>query len=276
MYGVGNVRQGDGIYRGLRTEVSQRKSIQLPKGLPPGVYLPAQHSSSVLLIIQGGWNRKCGDYVEFLARPLAERYHVYIAELRTGTLIRKPGACFAWRCVKDLLGVHEAIQTQTGATQVVYVGHSMGGAIAAEVIRRGARDVRGFYGMAAYPSLGDSQDLEKSRGRLRQRLFNALAASRWGPFAYPLKGQRFDIPCRFAIGGKDARLNTDRPEIRTRFEALFERVGHSSTAVIEEGDHYFGVAGRGNRDSDDDASGLFVQDIQSFTEHVIEEAHSCC
>ena len=237
-------------------------------------FLPATHPSEVLLIIQGGYNRRWRDYVPCLAEPLSRDYHVGVVELREGLLLRKPGACFAGPCVRDLLQAHEIWQRETGARHIFYAAHSMGAAVAAEAIRRGALGVRGLYAMAAYPTLGDSRtrNPDTSVISIGQRLCDLFGLMQWGPAAYPIRNATTSVPIRFVIPDNDTRINTADPMVCQRFENLLRQMKNVSVLRIADRDHYFGTSDLQKPRFNAVEPHVIINDIRTTMNHVLGEA----
>ena len=146
----------------------------------------------------------------------------------------------------------------------------MGMNVAARTRKFSDSKVNGYYGCAAYPSIGDTQteseDIEK-RG-LRQAGLDLVSRLNFGPVGAPLKEHVFEEPVRFAVPGNDEVLNTNNPQVLERFETYFKRNPNASTRVFDGVNHCFNYKRKDYSPFNKDNPDLLVDDIKNFADGV--------
>ena len=221
-------------------------------------------SSKKLLLCVTGVYGKSKDYLPYFADKLGENFNVYITELRNR------GIASVDNCARDLAQIEQNLRKTLGLDDVVYIAHSMGMNVAARTRKFSDSKVNGFYGCAAYPSVGDtravSEDLEE-RG-LKQVGIDLVSRLNFGPFGAPLKEYIFKEPVRFAIPGNDEVLNTNNPQVLERFETYFKRNPNASTRVFDGVNHCFNYKRKDYSPFNKDNSDLLVDDIKNFADQV--------
>ena len=241
-----------------------RSSPEDPKKVSiPGELIVYPGSKKLLLCVTG-FIGDFRDYLPYFAEKLGEDFNIYLTELR------RKGWANIDNCSRDLTEIDKRIRELLGIDEVTYIGHSAGMNAIAQSRKFNFLKIKGFYGICAYPSLGDTRtrniDLEK-RG-LKQRTVDLLGKLNFGPFGSELKECQFEEPVRFAIAGNDELLRTYDPKILERFRKYFRRNPKESEIVFDEMNHCFNYTPWNLKPFNRDKPVLLIEDIKNFVDSI--------
>ena len=124
--------------------------------------------------------------------------------------------------------------------EIIYSGHSEGANVTLSSANTYETCVETFYAVCAYPNFGDtrtnSENLENKS--IQQTLVDGLSIIDFGPLALPLKKEKPLDHTRFAIGGIDRLLRTNKRKILRRFKKYFSNP-LSTTKLFSDKNHNF-------------------------------------
>lgn len=195
----------------------------------PGKLIMPDKKSDTLLLLSVGWSGKYSDYLEYFGELLGEEFNVYITEHRQGRFRS------ASTLKKDFSQIDEQIRERVEPDNVIYIGHSLGTAIANGCIRDFEKKVAGLYGICAYRQYSDSKS-----NHLIRFITRYVEKSKRG-FLVPLfEETQFTVPTKLAIGGGDHTLCTYKLGIQQRFFDIFEQHG-AEVEIFENMNHHFNM-----------------------------------
>jgi len=216
------------IYVGKRAYDDNRKI-----GLPGTLIMP-ESKSDISLIFETGLNGHHQDYIDYFGKLLGNDFNVYINEMRNR------GLWMVDQSPDDLAQVDEIIRDITETDKVFYVGHSMGMDIAVETRIRHKNEIKGLYGICAYPSIGftRSRTSENRKGSWEEKIIDSLPLISF--LSYPLKNSMINDPVRFAIAENDEVLNIHgmRNNAR-RFVEFYSQYPKSTSKIFKGKNHCF-------------------------------------
>ena len=229
----------------------------------PGTLIEPDSKSDTLLFVQIGHTGAHSAYRKFFGDLLGEDFNVYLGQFRT----RMPH--YLKHSADDLFQIDAQLRDQLEVDKVFYIGHCTGMNAAVASVEKYNTDVKGLYGICAYPSLGDilTADANTDNNSLLQRLVDSAPALTVGLSYSPLKEANITNKVEFAIAENDLFLRTYKPEIVDRFETFFKnRFENCTVETFPEKNHSFNTHQRylgfnkGDPNPLVDAVKTFVQD----------------
>tara|TARA_Y100000034_G_C6877291_1_gene401427 strand:+ start:894 stop:1550 length:657 start_codon:yes stop_codon:yes gene_type:complete len=178
--------------------------------------------SDTLIVFSLGWYGPLVGYLDNLINPLSLDFNV--AALQQNFKGNEYVDFLAYKFAE----FDEQARSETNPSKVIYMGHSMGAAIAARAHTKYNTSIDGFYGINAYPKYSVTKKgvFEKTIG-----LFDSI---NFGPL---LTLDEVDAPSEFAIATNDEVLKTFDEEVRA--ELMNELIQRGSIVLFPDRTHCF-------------------------------------
>ena len=224
----------------------------------PGRLIMPDKKSNTLLLVSAGWTTKYSSYSKHFGELLGEEFNVYITEQRKGRF-RKASVLKT-----DFSQIDEQIRDRVEPDNVIYVGHSLGTAIANSCIEDFGKEVAGLYGVCAYHQYSNSRSIP-----LMRVIANYVEKSKRGFLVPLLKGSQFTVPTKLAIAGGDHTLRTHRLEIQQKFLDIFEQHG-AEVEVFDNMNHGFNMEFSDLNGFNKNEPELLVKSVRDFVYKVLD------
>jgi len=207
-----------------KREIDDKKKVNIS-----GRLISPDTKTDILLLLSTGLGGKHPDYYTHFGKLLGEEFNVYITEHR------RRGISKGSTLKRDFSQIDDQIRDRVETDQVIYIGHSMGTAIANTCAEEYGKEVISLYGICAYPRFSDSRVNSVS---LTKIVSNYLEKSEFGPFIPLTNGHKLVTPAKMAIGGNDHVLRTYDTEVVKGFLQKFEQY-NAEVEVFDGMNHCF-------------------------------------
>lgn len=219
-------------FQDLALSVGKRGFDDIKKVDIPGRLITSDTKSDILLLFSTGFSGKHLDYFEYFGKLLGEEFNIYITEHRGRGMSK--GSTLK----RDFSQIDEQIRDRVETDKVIYIGHSMGTAIANTCAEEFKKNVVSLYGICAYPLFSDSRIKPDGSNSLTQLITKHVEKSEFGPLIPLINGHNLITPTKIAIGGNDHILRTYNLGVKQKFIDKFEQYG-AEVEVFDGRNHCF-------------------------------------
>lgn len=252
----------------MQLELGKRGLDDKVKIESTGYLVEPDTRSNILILLQAGFLGKPEDYIPHFAEQIGKEVNVYVSPLRNRGL-------FVKNALDDHLQTYEQVRNRTEADIVIPAGHSMGMNVSVASVEKNDLQVAGIYGLAAYPSLGDTRtrDGDPDKKSLQHKLVDLFGSIvPLSPLQYPLREANIDETVRFAIAENDEVLGIrNRPEVAERNKRILNEQFDSTSRTFGKKNHCFNYGYLDLAPFNKDDSQPLIDDVLDFADKSASE-----